>query len=246
MLRKDDKGIYKSTLLAGIPELVHGYSTRQLGDSRNAEARAKILKLLSVDPTRLIQAEQVHGDQVAIIDERSKSTIPQADALVQKAKGVQSFALAVQFADCVPMLLVDPKHKISAVIHAGWKGTLKGIVTKAVATMVSLGARPEETYASIGPHIGMCHYDVQKERAEKFIAAFGKDPQVASFFEEKWHIDLGYINYKQLVDVGIHKEHIDALPTCTSCQVDQFFSFRKDAPETFGEIMGVIGYAHGN
>lgn len=207
--------------------IIHAFTTRNDGDMKKSEAnRKKIICRLFGKDRELITMPQKHTNVVGI------------DALVSNKTDV---AFCVFAADCVPILLTG--GHIIAAIHAGWKGTLGGITTNTIKVMKEKGSNPKDIIAWIGPHIGMCHYDVPQERAEKFLTAFNNDPKVASYFEGAWHVDIGWANYRQLTDTGIVPEHIDAPPTCTACQVDTYFSYRKEKDELEGEIMGVIGFS---
>lgn len=203
--------------------IVHTFTTRAQGDMKNSvENRKKVVQKLFGEDREILMMAQKHTSKIG------------TDALISSRKDV---AAAVFAADCVPILLSD--NTMFAVIHAGWRGTLGGITKKTVLEMKQNGAG--EIHAWIGPHIGMCHYDVPEERAKKFQEAFGSDVRVASFFEGKWHVDLGWANYMHLLTAGVKKEHIKAPPTCTYCQSDTYFSFRKEKNELEGEIMGIIG-----
>ena len=204
----------------------HAFTTRKDGDMKDSVAnRERIVHQLFGDARELKTAPQTHSNEVGL------------DAIISKDKNV---ALGVFVADCVPILLSD--DRAIGAIHAGWKGTLGGITINTINEMKKAGTEPNEMMVWIGPHIGMCHYDVPESRAQKFLNTFDNDPKVASFFENKWHVDIGWANYRQLVDSGVKPEHINAPPTCTACQIDTYFSFRKDSKESFGEIMGVIGF----
>lgn len=229
MLQKLPSGFYQSTLLSDVPHLVHAFSSRVLGDmKKDRENRKKFLNLLALQEKSVATAQQIHSNKVGV------------DALVLDKDSTFS-AAAVFVADCVPILCVDSEAKVIAAIHAGWKGTLGKITGNTIQAMQKAGAEAENIIVSIGPHIGMCCYDVVENRAKAFLDAFGGDPKVVSTVEGKRHVDLGYANYLQLISVGVRVEHIDAPPTCTSCQVNEFFSYRKDSKETFGEMMAVIG-----
>jgi len=211
------EGIYQSQLLLSVPYLVHGFSTRVYGDMRNSDKRYAFTRKLGLNEYNLMKPKQVHS---AVID-------MSGDGLVS-----QESPLCIITADCVPILLADPNTRIVAAVHAGWKGTLGGIVSHAVDEMKRLGANPKNSIAFLGPHIGACCYTVTEERAKQF-------PDTSSFWESAWHIDLGLANKKQLIDCGVTR--IDAPIYCTSCQTDRFFSYRKDTKETYGETIGVIG-----
>ncbi len=108
--------------------------------------------------------------------------------------------------------------------------------------MVAAGCTPGDIRLSIGPHIGMCCYTVPDDRAEVFQKIFGNNEKITARERDGWHLDIGYVNYLQLVNAGIKKEHIDAPVTCTSCQVSEFNSFRKDTKKTFGVQLGIIHF----
>ncbi len=207
---------------------------------RDATKRKAFLRSLHL-PLNLILPEQVHGTEIAVVNSKDiEKKIPNVDGLVSKATPDQNFTLGVLVADCVPLLLVDPKTRILGAVHAGWRGTIGGIARKIVEVMKTLGAQPKDILVSIGPHIGMCCYDVPAERAQRFLDIFHNDPKVASLIEGEWHIDVGYANFLTLVDQGILSKNIQASIGCTSCQIDTYFSYRKDTKETFGEMIGIV------
>lgn len=231
-------GVYQSMLFSGLPGVVHGFSSRSLGDARVPENEAEVVRRITGTDTRVIGARQVHGADVAIADSRSPRVIPDVDGVVTI---LPDTVVEVRVADCVPILLVDPIAKVAAAVHAGWRGTLAHIARHAVEKMIRAGATGENIYAAIGPHIGRCCYTVDVDRAEMFLTAFGADTQNAFLAPDGWRLDLGFINRTELIGAGVPAHHIDAPIMCTSCQVDTFFSYRKDTKDTFGEIIGIIG-----
>ncbi len=242
MLKQSVQGIFQSTLMSA-PHVVHGYSSRSLGDMRRDESIQSFCTLLKINPYELIQPEQVHGGRVCVVQENdAPGTVLGADGLVYKGKTPR--VLGVLAADCVPILAVDPIEHVVGVAHAGWKGTLAGICQNLIDTMKSVGATSENIRVSIGPHIGACCYSVPEDRARQFLDMYTSDPIVTSKINGSMHLDLGLVNMMQLLASGISKDHIDAPIICTSCQADAFYSFRKDTKETFGEIVGVIGYVN--
>lgn len=244
MLKQTSAGIWQSDVLLSASGLIHGYSGRRLGDMRKSENQKKFLHLLELNPTNFVSSEQIHANNIQIVTDRDLGKeIPGTDGLVYKRDNGMS-SLAVRVADCVPILAVDPETCVIGVAHAGWKGTLGNIASNLITTMKSQGAVGSRTLVSIGPHVGMCCYSVPEERAHQFAKMFNSDPRTISHIEGASHLDLGYANVRQLLEAGISADHIDAAITCTSCQVDTFYSYRKDTGETFGEILGVIGYAH--
>jgi YfiH family protein len=182
------------------------------------------------------------------------------DASVTNRPGL---LLAVQTADCVPILLVDAKRPAVAAVHAGWRGTLQRIVAKTVGQMqMQFGSRPADLLAALGPAIGGCCYQVGTEVAARFLAQF---PRAAEWFEEfrsgdepnplQWlnkmppgHqpppanvlLDLRKANRWQLMEVGLFPRNIFVSDLCTACRSDLLFSYRREGPET-GRLMAVIG-----
>lgn len=213
-----------SQKLSQFPEIEHGFTTKKE-------------KWSSKD---LVLAQQVHGTEIALVskDEVGK-IINGADGLMTDQVKVK---IGVRTADCVPILFYEPERKIIAAVHAGWQGTLGRIVPKAVAAIEKLGGRREKTVAAIGPHIGLCCYDVSRERVELFCKEFGQDPRITADFDNGPHLDLAYVNFLQLLQAGMKREKIEVRPFCTSCQKDLFFSYRRSQKENeeFGEILSYL------
>lgn len=225
MLLSTDRGLFQSSLLTHCHDLIHGFSGRAAGDMRPGTGnRALFVQSLGLRE-RPVFAHQTHGNAVP------------GDGLVSTAH-----AVAVLTADCVPVLLADPQAHVCAAVHAGWKGTLGGVLGNAVKEMVRIGADARRICAAFGPHIGFCCYNVPEDRIRLFEDRFGRDEKTAVRIDGRWHLDIGWVNYRQLLAVGITVDHIDAPPTCTSCQNDTFFTYRKDSQETHGEMMAVIGF----
>lgn len=229
---KKDGHMYTSTLLTSLG-ISHGYSTRWFGDMRVIQSRNKFIKRWG---HKIIIAQQVHGVRIKRVGKPDHGYKTNGyDGLVSDT-GV----LGVTFADCVPILAADIRAGIIGTAHAGWKGTLAGIAKELVLDMEAVGADRKNIFISIGPHIGMCCYSVHDDRARAFRQIFGVDEKIASRIQGQWYLDIGYANYRELLEVGIDKEHIDAPPTCTSCQIVDFNSYRKDPKEKFGVQLGVV------
>lgn len=243
MLQKKSNGLYQSSLLATLGGVIHGFSTRHLGDARSATIRHQIIGRLDMNAGSLIVTKQVHGNHVVKASQKDRgSTIKNADGIVATYAHTP-ITLGVVVADCVPLLLVDPVARVISAVHAGWKGTLGNIASQAVTGMEELGALPYRIYASIGPHIGMCCYDVPKERAMLFKRKDEDQALVTTYYNDSWHLDLARVIVLQLLAMGVSRDTIDVSSSCTSCQSGEFFSFRKDSKESFGEILAVIGFS---
>lgn len=236
MMRKENH-VYRSSLFTELG-VTHGYSTRHFGDLRWDKNKDAFLEVLGLKREDLVLGQQVHGIKIAVVSAPDKGKIVEGiDGLVSKD---QKLTLGVTFADCVPLLAIDPEAKIIGTAHGGWKGTLHGIARELINQMIAAGADRTNIYVSIGPHIGMCCYNVKEDRALAFQKTFGDNEKIATRIQGEWHLDIGFANYQLLLDSGIEKEHIDAPPMCTSCQVAEFNSYRADPKEKFGVQLGVI------
>jgi hypothetical protein len=136
--------------------------------------------------------------------------------------------LVVKVADCVPILLSDPKAGVIAALHAGWRGSALGIACRGIERMVQLGADPEQIVVAIGPCIHACCYEVGEDfrlRVEELLG----DEICKRFLKprgDKLYADLPELNRQFLLASHVKKEHIDISPACTCCHPDRYFSHR--------------------
>jgi polyphenol oxidase len=196
---------------------------------------------------RLVVARQVHGSVIARVragDHPEAIARLEADGLCSDAPGV---TLGVFVADCIPVLIADPRTGAFAAVHAGWRGTVAGVLPAAVRALgTELGARPEDLRIALGPAIGPCCFEVGQEVVAAFMALFAdaraRGVVVASprGAPGKSHVDLKAANRLLLERAGVSPEAIDAGPECTRCDRARFFSFRRDGSST-GQQMGAIG-----
>jgi len=204
--------------------------------------RKRLSKLLNTDQElHYIVANQTHSDHIKIIQkEESKGwesledAIEDCDALITDVEGV---VLSILTADCVPVLLFDTKKKVVASIHAGWKGTQAHIVAKTVQKMTDFfGSNPKDILAGIAPSIGSCCYEVGEDVAGHFF----ETPEAFTKQGEKYMLNLPYLNQQQLLDAGIEEANIEMSQICTACEVERFFSYRKEKGCS-GRFMSMIG-----
>jgi YfiH family protein len=250
-----EPGIFTTTGVA-----VQGFTTRHEGVSRqpynslnlgtntfdsphNVRGNRSILaRAFGSRAERLVTVNQVHGVDLLVIDtpnpDYSHFLKLECDGLVTNQPGVM---IGVCIADCVPLILLDPKKKVVAALHAGWKGTAGNIAGKGVETLVGVfGSDQADILAAIGPAIGRCCYEVDMPVWE----AFNKNGVGLECFERKtaagkWHLDLAAANYSQLLNAGLTASNIATASSCVSCEHDLFFSHRRDRGET-GRQMGFI------
>ena len=195
----------------------------------NVEQNIRILcEGVGVDPDKIVMTHQTHSDIVRVVTDKDGAGLchrnyPECDGLVTNTPGV---SLMVFTADCTPLLFHDPVTGAVGAAHAGWRGTAKAIGPKVVEAMVrSVGCKPENIRAAIGPNIGQCHFETDADVPQAMLAAFGED--VLPYIEkrgEKYHLDLKAINALALNRAGV--THIDISGECTYCSHDRFWSHR--------------------
>jgi hypothetical protein len=210
--------------------------------TQTKENFSRFLRTLSLENPKLVKAEQIHGNKIAIVDVKdSGEEIKGADGLV--AKGNDLF-LVVFVADCLPILAFDPSEEIVGIAHAGWRGTVAKIAENLIKAFVKLGSHPEKIQVGLGPAIEFCHYEVGKELANKFKVA-GLKESVLEGASGKIYLDLKQANIKQLKAAGVPKENMDvSLKACTYENPD-FYSYRAEKENLSGEIACLIGLKNG-
>ena len=217
------------------------------GDKRECiEAnRLSLCHLLGVEIDRLVYPHQVHDVKVRVVDEtflaldmyQRSEALEGVDAVMTSVPGV---CIGVSTADCIPVLLHDMEHRAVCAVHAGWRGTVKGIVAKAVQTMsATYGTQPVMLKAVIGPGISLEHFEVGDEVYEAFRLAGFDMAKIAKRYD-KWHIDLWEANRLLLVESGVSPDNMQTAGVCTYAHADRFFSARRlgiDSGRIFSGIM---------
>lgn len=242
MLQNNTNNTVSFSIFTKFPGLLCFMSTRKAGDFqlKNTLSSAVIdfLKFHNIKQEEFVGMEQVHESEVAeVASIDGGKIISGTDGI---ATGARQLFLGVNTADCVPLFFYDPVGSLIGIVHAGWKGTIGRIAIRTIKKLKELGSHAKNVLVAIGPHIGGCCYTVREDRAQSFFRVF-QDKRIVYYTEEAWHIDLGLANKRQLIESGIKDHHIDAPITCTSCQNDTYFSFRKDPEDVFGACLGIIG-----
>lgn len=259
--RKSGKIQYlEPKILADAGVSMQGFTTRHEGVSRppynslnlglgtldsphNVEGNRSILvRQFGTDLDRLVTVNQVHGDDILVIDEPnpgfSHFLKVDCDGIITNQPGIM---IGICVADCIPVLLLDPVRHVAAALHAGWKGTAAGITKKGVEALVKLfDTDSRNILAAVGPGIGPCCYEVDTKVTEAF-AKSGQDITefAADKGDGKFTLDLSEANYRQLIRAGIPAANIEVEKLCVSCNRDLFFSYRRDGGDT-GRQMGFI------
>lgn len=277
-----------------MPWLVHGFSTRSGGfsraygkrdlnlgftkdDAKSAVERnraAFLREVGAVDHRRgggpaaraslwpVVTLRQVHSDVIHCVDSVPEEPVT-GDGLLT---ATPDLLLAIQTADCLPVILVDPIQRAVGVFHAGWRGTVKRIVEKGVGEMQRwFGSRASDLKAAIGPGIHSCCYEVGEEVRTQFEAQFSyagelfhevkeSDPVRDKYpllfltarapghgiLPNKIFLDLVEANRQQLLAAGVPDKNVESSPLCTNCHPNLLFSHRGEKGKT-GRLMGVGG-----
>jgi len=211
----------------------------QVGDSDQAVQanHGLVFQALGLEPEQVVTAHQVHGCQVARVARADGgSTLPHTDALICGERGT---ALLLRFADCLPLMLYDPQRHAIGLVHAGWRGVVRGIVPRAVAEMERvLDCHPDQMLAGLGPAIGPCCYQVGDDLIEQVHGVLG---HAAPLFPPRGDgttcFDLPAAVRSQLERAGVTQ--IEESGLCTSCRTDEFFSHRAEQGST-GRFAAVL------
>ena len=194
-----------------------GDSDKDVTSNRGLAAAA-----LGFEAKRLVTAEQVHGTNIRKVSGNGASAGPlvATDAIITAETQTP---LIIHTADCVPIIIVEPKAPLIAVVHAGWRGSLAQIVFLTVKKIVEdfqLSAADMSAY--IGPAIRACSYEVDSQLHQRFRRSF---PRVVG---EERILDLPTVNIDQLMVAGLNPDNIHDLGLCTACQAELFYSYRRD------------------
>lgn len=209
------------------------------------ENRRRFLAALNSDDWPLVTAKQIHSADirtVADVEDALGDSQP-GDALTANLAGI---FLAIQTADCMPVLIADQRTRAFAAIHAGWRGTLAGIVARTVERMQQEhGSDPADLHAALGPAICAEVFEVGAEVLDAFREKYDYAEQLFSNLQPngKGHINLNLANARQLLDAGLQADRIYDCGLCTWRRNDLFFSYRleRGAEKPVGRLLGVIG-----
>lgn len=238
MLKERNKNYNQSllyqpvSLFQKIPALISGFGTRAL-------TRPKLQSLFISGNLKLVFLKQVHSDNFQFIDS-SPDQILAGDALITKSSGM---LLCVQTADCLPVLIVEPKTHTVAAVHCGWRGTARGFLLKVVNFMLDdLHCHREDLLFAFGPRIcGNC-YEVGQDVRNSFakhglsLSGFASSSQNG----ERWKLDLLEANLAQIKEVGVNFTQVEIVDQCTSHHPG-WWSYRRDR-ERAGRLFNFIGW----
>ena len=264
-----------STRLGGVSRAYCGESAQgemnlgfTAGDTREAVEHNRRLLAEAVTgsgATPIVGLRQFHSNLVLIANQvdAGRGRLHKADGVITAIPGM---LLAIQTADCIPVLVADRRQRVVSAFHAGWRGTVKRIVQLGVGRMrIEFGSRAEDLIAAIGPGAGQCCYAVGEEVLSEFESQFSyarelvrevfdSDPVRTKYpmlfltqrapghspIGPALHLDLIEANRRQLLEAGLKASEISVTGGCTNCHTNLFFSHRASRGHA-GRMMSVIG-----
>lgn len=181
---------------------------------------AKVKRALRAE--HVVYMRQCHEDRVVVVskeDLRYPGRPPAADALITDTPGV---ALLVKQADCQGVILFDPRRKVLANAHCGWRGNVNNILGRVVAEMrLRFGSDPADLAAAVGPSLGPC--------CGEFVDYEKLFPKTFQRFMVRCdYFDLWSLSKWQLLEAGVPEEKIELAGLCTRCRIDLFYSYRGE------------------
>ncbi len=181
----------------------------------------------------LIYMDQTHSDHIQIIEDAAINKIENCDAIITAQRNIP---LMVMVADCIPMMIYDPKKRVIGAVHAGRNGTFLNIGVKTIRRMQEhFGTNPADVRIALGPSIHVCCYEVGPEIADIVQKSFEN-----SYIEErkgKTFLNLQKYNVDRLQEAGVATQNIEVSPVCTCCDKN-YFSYRREG--VTGRFAGVI------
>ena len=248
----------------GFSGAAHGFSTRlggvspapwdslNLGANRGDAAERveenfrRFCAALGTSADAVIKNHQVHSDRIRTVTQSDVLPSPElpgqvdADGLVTDVPGL---CLTIFSADCIPVLLYDPKKRVIAAAHAGWRGTAQGIAARAAQRMQQeYGCAPEDILAAIGPGISPCCFETHSDVPDGLQAGLAQNarPFIRPLDREgKFSVDLKGANARWLELAGVAPQNIAICPACTCCDETTFWSHRRQGT-TRGSMAAMI------
>lgn len=240
--------VIRPTVFDDLPSVTAAFSTRHggvsdppydtlnlgltTGDNRAdvEENRRRFCQQIGVEPSAIVQAEQVHGDTVRVIE-----SAEQPSACDGFATRVPGHLLTIAVADCAAVLIAEPEAGVVGICHSGWRGTVANIAARTVETMADLGGNAEAMRAYVSPCISLEAFEVGEEVAEQFDDTYvhRRDAWIRP------HVDLKANLNDQLIAAGLAEGHIEVSPYCTMDDNSDFFSYRAGNGTT-GRLLGAM------
>lgn len=241
-----------STRLGGVSQIPYQSLNLGLhvGDDREAvlNNRYRFLRVWTSDLPAMVCCQQVHSNQVVRVDNDNRgsgafsvdTSIKGYDGMVTSTAGLY---LSTFYADCLPVFFFDSVNRAIGMAHSGWKGTRGMIVVETLLAMQrEFGSLPGDMEVFIGPGIGRCCFEISSDLAAKVKTEFGdfndiifrKDNDIYTW-------DLPSTNRQLLIKNGVRPDNIVVCDLCTACNVDKFYSYRREQGNTgrMGALLGL-------
>lgn len=242
IIEKHRNGIlyYQFEKFVDINNINHLFTSKVGWD--NDSFKANISDIFQIPEKNIISLKQIHSTNIEIIDKKLENYYEisklEADGLITDLTGI---VLTTYHADCVPIYFYDIKNRIVGIAHGGWRGTFNDISGKMIDMMITrYNSNSKDILVGIGPSIGPCCYEIGKELADEFSEKYNKFPHIVIKRDGKFFLDLWRLNYYQVEEKGVHSGNIISSNTCTSCQVENFHSYRREKG-TKNRMIAAIG-----
>ncbi len=230
MLSPDESGVLRVSRWADWDWLVHGFSTRSTGDFLDWPSDDVISERFGAVSCGTAMLRQVHSGRCVRADQAWGGDRPEADAVCTNRPRV---LVGVRTADCLPVLLVDPRSRTVAAVHAGWRGVVARVLLNALESLESeYGCNAGDIEAAIGPGIGPCCFEVGEDVASRFSGEF------VDHSGSKPHVDLAAVLRAQLSQAGV--DRVATAGHCTSCDLGSYYSHRAEQGNT-GRMLALVG-----
>jgi YfiH family protein len=265
------KGTFRWTELAPGPALVcdalksaaHAFTTRPwtLGSSLNGNDAAgwrEVATAIGVDSGKLVRVRQVHGASIVVVRRRKGEASAAASEIAEGAGLAEadillaqdpSVAIAIQTADCVPILIADKRTGVVAAAHAGWRGLAARVPMVAVDALArEFRSRPEDLIAAVGPSISAARYEVDLPVLSRFEENGFSAEHIGRWFydghpdrehPDHWYFDGSQSAHDQLAVAGVPVSQIHLARLCTATHTDLLCSYRRDGKAS-GRMAAVI------
>jgi len=213
---KNSQEAYSFSLAIHTGEKVDLINLNRKMFEKHFPENCKFVSLAQIHSSKIIDADKLTNFNPWLTEKI------EADGIVTSKKNI---ALTILTADCLGVLAVDNKNKIIGACHAGWRGTKSNIAKNMIEKMVLKGAKIENIKVALTPCIKSCCYEIGEDVAKHF---FDFEGALVKKSEKKWHLNLSYVNKMQLLNLGIKNENIEVSNKCTSCNTQNYFSYRKE------------------
>ncbi len=207
-----------------------GFSLGSLTYS-SEEDRKQLAENTGLMSKNLVVPKQVHGNKVQFC--KISGELANTDAIISNSENV---VLSIQVADCIPLFILEKNSNMFGLVHAGWRGTAKGIVSKTINEINKYGRSQKDIMALIGPSIKQCCFEIGPEVADEF-----SNDYLVQGSDDRSFLDLQGVVKNQLMNAGIKDENIIDLDECTCCQPDKYYSYRRDGNRA-GRMIAICGW----